>query len=188
MRPTSGQVGFAGVPRCDAPQVPSRLFVTPLTWPGTAPGRAAAVAVGTPACAAAHLRVHGGRQGGGFVGEALGTVVLSNTGPSTCVLSGIPAVALLAGGRLLGVTDVPPQNLATSAVALAPGAAGALTLDWSNFCGAAPGPLDVAVTPAGQQVAVIGPFDGPPNYDFVPACRDAARPSTLTVTDAYARA
>ena len=61
-------------------------------------------------------------------GEAHGTVVLTSAGTSSCVLSGVPALALLAGGHPLAVTDVAPQNPQIAPVVLAPGGAGTLTL------------------------------------------------------------
>jgi len=189
VHPISLVGGFHGVARCDEPRRASRLSVGPISWPTTPTGQATAIPVGTPACASSQLRARGGRQGGGFVGEALGQVVLTNAGPGTCVLSGTPSVALLTAGRQpLPATALPADLQVNRPRLLRPGASGGLDLYWSNWCGAAPGPLDVAVTPAGDATPVTGPFDGPPGYDFVPACRDAAQPSTLTVTDAFVSA
>jgi len=189
VHPISLVGGFNGVARCDEARRASRLFVGPISWPATPAAQATTIPVGTPACAPSQLRARGGRQGGGFVGEALGQVVLTNAGPGTCVLSGTPSVALLtAGGQPLSATALPADLQVNQPRLLRPGASGGLDLYWSNWCGAAPGPLDVAVTLAGDATAVTGPFNGPPGYDFVPACRDATQPSTLTVTGAFVSA
>jgi hypothetical protein len=49
---------------------------------------------------------------------------------------------------------------------------------------ALPGPLSVRVTlPAGGEVT--GPFNGPPDYNFVPDCLSPGHASTVEVIDAY---
>jgi hypothetical protein len=55
---------------------------------------------------------------------------------------------------------------------------------WANWCGPAPGPLSVRVTLAAGGV-VTGPFDGPPDYDYVPLCTGPGAPSTISVSRAY---
>ena len=188
VRPVDAVGGFNGVARCDDKQRPSRLLVTPISWPPSWVLHTTAIPVGTTLCGASQLRAQGGRQGGGAVGVAEATVVLTNEGSSPCVLSGIPSVALLAaGGHPLSVSTAAPSHSQSNPVLVAPGASGDLIFYWSNWCGAPPGPLDVAVTPAGSASAVTGPFDGPPNYDYVPTCLDASQASTVMVTDAYVR-
>lgn len=140
---------------------------------------------GNQACSAATLSVHGGRQGGGAVGEAEGTVLLTNTGPAPCALSGDPSVSLLAsGGSPLDVAAAPPANPALPPVLLGSMGSATLIVYWSNWCGSPPGPLSIRITLPGDGGTVTGPFNGPPNYDFVPACLGNG-PSALTVVHAY---
>jgi hypothetical protein len=49
----------------------------------------------------------------------------------------------------------------------------------------APGPLTVRVTLPASGGTVSGPFDGPPDYDFVPQCLDQHQRSTISVIGAY---
>ena len=192
VHPLSSVLAFLGAARCDDRRRPSTVLVSPVernpSLPPTAPpgARAAVIPVGTPMCAVSQLSVHGGRQAGGLVGVALGTAVFTNTGTRACVLSGIPSVTLVtSGGSALAITTVPPVSQASSAVLLKPGTTAGLNIDWANWCGAPPGPLDVEITPAESTTSVSGPFNGPPSYDLVPACRDATQPSTLTVSATF---
>lgn len=151
-----------------------------------APSSTMTIRPGTPACLAGSLTAHGGRQGGGFVGEAEGTVILTKTGSSACTLSGNPTVALIASdGSQLNVQAAPPTNAASPPVLLQSTGSATLIVYWSNWCGSRPGPLQIRITLAGNEGTLTGPFDGPPNYDFVPACRDNTQPSTLSVVHAY---
>jgi Protein of unknown function (DUF4232) len=132
------------------------------------------------------LRISAGREG--EAGGAHGDVEFTNAGARPCVLRGVPQVAItLAGGKPLPVRQMRAPNLSPSPVVLPPGALDAadLVVFWANWCGRPPGPLSVHVTlPAGGGV-VTGPFNGPPDHDYVPHCTSPGRPSTISVIDAY---
>lgn len=141
----------------------------------------------TSKCSASQLSVHGGRQGGGGAGGANGSIVLTNTSDRACILSGMPSVRLLtANGNALAITTRPPEGGASRAVVVTPSASALLIVDWSNWCGALPGPLDVEIALSGKTESVSGPFNGPPAYDYVPACNNATYSSSLSVVIAYA--
>jgi hypothetical protein len=134
-------------------------------------------------CQGSWLSAHGGRQGGGYVGVAEGTVVLTNQTTSECVLTGLPTVILLsAEGQLLDVKENAATNPVTFSVLLEPGLSAYLIVYWTNWCAPLPGPLQVEVVlPQGKGV-VVGDFNIPA---FVPACIRDSQPSTLEVAHAY---
>jgi len=192
VHPLSSVSTFLGAARCDDRRRPSTLLVSPVernpSLPSGAPpgATATAIPVGTPLCAPSQVTVHGGRQGGGFVGVALGTAVLTNTGTGTCVLSGMPSVSLVtSAGTALAIMSVPPVSLASTAVLLKPARAAEFDFDWTNWCGAPPGPLDIKITLAGNTSSISGPFNGPPSYDLVPICRNSSEPSTLMLSATF---
>jgi hypothetical protein len=90
---------------------------------------------------------------------------------------------IVAAGRPLGIEQRPPGDGTTSLVTVEPGAVPHidLTLYWSNWCHADPGPLtaSIALPHAGGTLSV--PFNGPPAYNYVPRCDDAGQPSTIQV-------
>lgn len=137
-------------------------------------------------CTAAMLRIRAGREGEGP--GAHGDIEFTDVARTRCVLCGLPAVAIAtSAGKLLPVTLTRTAGVSEQQVVLAPGRSDAadLVVFWSNWCGRAPGPLTVRVTlPAGSGT-VTGPFDGPPDYDFVPQCLDAHQRSTVSVIGAY---
>jgi hypothetical protein len=67
---------------------------------------------------------------------------------------------------------------------LKPGASGAATLIayWFNWCGSAPGPLQLEIKLAHDGGSLNAPFNEP---DYVPRCTAPGHPSTLQVIDAY---
>ena len=140
---------------------------------------------GTVRCASAVLRIRAGRQGENE--GAHGDIEFTNVGPGPCVLRGLPQVAIVrADGRSLSVRLVQAANLSRSPAVLPPGrpAAADLVVSWANWCGRPPGPLSVRVTLATGGV-ITGPFNGPPDYNFVPDCLQHRQPSTVSVIDAY---
>lgn len=154
--------------------------------PSTIPPTTTTIPPCTPACIGATLSARGGREGGGFLGEAQGAVFLTNIGTTACSLSDNPSVALLqSDGSQLDTEAAPPTNPALPPVLLQPMRSATLIVYWSNWCGSAPGALQIRITLWGNRGALTGPFDGPPNYAFVPACRDSSQPSTLSVVHAY---
>jgi hypothetical protein len=161
----------------------TQLTVIPAAVPASA--RGSTPGAPTAQCAASSLRLQGGRQGGGAVGVAQGAVSLTNTGTTSCTLSGIPTVQLLrANSTALAVRNAAPATPLEKALDLAPGKSATLVVEWTNWCGSPPGPLDIRLKFDGAG-DVTGPFNGPPAYDFVPACAQPGQSSSTTVLDAY---
>jgi len=140
---------------------------------------------GLASCASTALRINAGREG-----ESLGVhgdIEFTNIGSGPCILRGLPTVTIVrADGTSLPVRLVRVPTLQLRPVVLAPGRPDAadLVVFWANWCGHRPGPLRVRVTlPVGG--VATGPFDGPPDYDYVPRCARPGLPSTLSVLDAY---
>jgi hypothetical protein len=138
------------------------------------------------------------RAGTGFVfqpaaaGGGTGTVTLRNAGRSPCRLDGRPAVRFVGAPRAPGQRQqaqpagepgfphvLPP---AATLLALAPGAAATLTVEWRNWCvpGAASGtPL---VPPRAVRVTLPGAGGSlEVGYDAVTSCENPAEPSTIGV-------
>lgn len=141
-----------------------------------------------PACLAVDLRVRGGRMSGG-TGTAHADLFFTNVGPAPCSLTGQPARVefLTAGGTPLALTPTGPQPDPVPPATLAPGVldAAAVAYNWSNWCGKAPGPLRVRVElPEGG--SVTGPFDGPPEADYVPRCDNPSGASGLELLWGFA--
>jgi hypothetical protein len=139
---------------------------------------------GMVACSGATLKIRGGREGENSAGVH-GDIEFTNTGTHPCTLRGVPAVTVVtATGTRLPVRFVHSPAPSVSQVVLRPGKAADLVVFWGNWCGARPGRLAVRVTlPRGGTVS--GSFDGPPDYDAVPDCLSASRPSTIAVIVAY---
>ncbi|MCL5117101.1 MAG: DUF4232 domain-containing protein [Firmicutes bacterium] len=157
--------------------------------PVTRQRQSSADAVVESACTANNLSVQGGREG-----ENMGAhmdVLLRNQGTAACVLEGLPVSARLLprGGKALTTTLIPdPSNLQASSVLLKPHAQNAadLVLYWGNWCGPAPGPLDIQITLSGNRGTVSGPLNGPPDYNYLPQCLQPNQPSTIQILEAYA--
>lgn len=157
---------------------------------GTHLGQPASVvtAAGVPICTAHDLSVHGGREG-----ENMGAhmdVLLRNKGAAACVLRGLPVAARLVprdGSVLATRLTTVSSNLVKQAVLLKPRGqnAGDLLLYWGNWCGPAPGPLQIKLTLPGGRGTVSGSINGPPDYDYVPQCIQPNQPSTLQILAAY---
>jgi hypothetical protein len=157
------------------------------TQPPYGPTTSTPGASGTLPCGGQTLTVNGGRQGGGAVGYAEGTVVLTNVGKMPCTLSGTPSMSLLtAAGTILDVSNITPATAPGTPVRVAPSSSAVLIVYWANWCGPPPGNLQIRLVLDGTTEAIAGPFDGPPSYNFVPACTDSAQPSTLQVVHGYA--
>jgi hypothetical protein len=158
---------------------PSPSAITQTATPGPA-GNAATVAA-MIACAGRDLTVRGGRMGGG-TSTAQGAVYFTNVGWTPCTLSGDPeSIELLrVDGSRLPITAQPPDATPGSPATLPPGTRDAanLAFNWANWCGAAPGPMRVRITLPGGGT-VTGPFDGPPEYDFIPRCDNSSEPSFM---------
>ena len=137
------------------------------------------------ACAAGVLRILAGREG--EEGGAHGDIEVTNAGARPCVLRGMPAVSILrASGKPLPVQQRPADGVTISPVTLPARGHGAvgLVVFWANWCGPRPGPLMLRIAIPGTG-SVTGPFNGPPDYDYVPPCVDPGQPSRISVTSAY---
>ncbi len=150
--------------------------------PSTAPTPATAPTPGAAPCTAHDLRaLGGGRQGGGFQ-TAAALVQVENVGPTECVLAQAPSALSLvgAGGTATALAVTYRVGSARTALSLRPGAVAEADLNWANWCHGDLGPLRVRLTFPGGAGTVESPFDGPPDYDYVPGCTASGRPSTVT--------
>jgi hypothetical protein len=158
----------------------------------TAPGRPvaakplAASRLDARPCTAAMLRIRAGREGDGP--GAHGDIEFTDVARARCVLRGVPKVGIAtSAGKSLPVALTRATQISEQQVVLVPGRADAadLVVFWSNWCGRPPGPLTVRVTLPADGGTVVGAFDGPPDYDFVPPCLEAHQRSTVSVIGAY---
>ena len=152
--------------------------------------RAAAPA---PACRAAALRVVGeGFRFDPALSGGTGAATLRNAGQEPCRLTGRPVVRLVGAPRGPAQQQLPApaqpaafptiQPPATALLALPPGGTAVLGVDWRNWCvpgaGRSAKPL---VPPRAVQVTLPGGGSIDVGYDAVPACDNAADPSTVAV-------
>lgn len=161
---------------------PASGALTPATLtPSATLGSAGSPPASVPPCTAGSLAARGGRQGES--GIAHGDVALTNVGHAPCTLSGPPAalVLLRTDGSQLPVVFEPSVQPTAQLVVLRPGSAQAawLIVYWTNWCGAAPGPLRLRISLGDGLGILVAPFDGPPDYDYVPRCDQPGQPSTL---------
>jgi hypothetical protein len=179
---TSGLIAVLSMTGCGAaPRTTTAPAASPArSAPGDVPG-------GSPrSCTAANLAGRGGREGENI--GAHGDIQVTNTGHSACTLDGVPRLKIVgANGRPLRVRQVRPVTPVTAPVTLSPGKPGAalLTVYWSNWCGRPLGGLRLRVTLPGSGGTLIVPFNGPPDYDFVPGCVNHRQASTISVISAY---
>jgi hypothetical protein len=139
-------------------------------------------------CQAGSLRARGGRQGAGF-GVAHADVEFTNLGSAPCTLSGPPTVTILrSDGSALPVQSKTASNVALAAVVLPPDVSNAawLTLSWTNWCGPAPGSLALQIVLPADAGTLTASFNGPPDYDYLPACQSATEASVVEIQSGYA--
>lgn len=173
----AGCTAESGSPsRTSATRTPTIAAAKTAQLPGTKPPPAP--------CTPGALRVHGGRQG---VEEgAHGDVELVNVSATACVLDGMPQLSMIrANGAALPVRQQAATGTLHARTLTAHDGSAWLALFWSNWCGARPGPLNIALRLPGARGTVQGPFNGPPDYDLVPACGAPGQPSIVQVVDAY---
>jgi photosystem II stability/assembly factor-like uncharacterized protein len=159
---------------------------TPVTLTA-APSPTTAVSL-PPTCLASALQVRGGSIGGG-TGTAHAEILFTNVGSSPCSLSGQPKTVefLTANGIPLALMPTGAQPDPVPPATLAPGVrdAASVAYGWSNWCGKAPGSLRVRVElPEGG--SVTGPFDGPPEGNYVPRCDNPSGGSALELLWGFA--
>jgi hypothetical protein len=131
-------------------------------------------------CTAAQLSASGGRQGGGFR-TAHGDIDLRSVAPPECDLAPPTAITLVnAHGKALDVRYLldSASGSALAASSLGPGDVTDLAVGWSNWCASDPGPLHIRITWSNGGTT-SSPFNGPPDYDYVPGCVNSKQPSTL---------
>ena len=135
------------------------------------------------------LRGRGGRQGENV--GAHGDIEITNAGRLACMLHGDPRVEIVrSDGPALAVRAAPPVDPPSGPLVLRPGRrdAARLTVYWSNWCGPRPGPLRLRVSLPGSCGVLVVPFNGPPDYRYVPGCVTPGWASTIAVVSAYVRA
>jgi Protein of unknown function (DUF4232) len=143
-----------------------------------------AAALSARSCVPSQLHVRAGREG---VNEtAHGDIELTNAGAAACTLRGLPRIALIRRGRRLAVRPTRAPDLQLVPALLAPGQTADLAMSWTNWCGSRTPQLSVQVTFSGGGT-ITAPFNGPPDWDYVPQCVDARYPSTISVVQAYLR-
>jgi hypothetical protein len=130
-------------------------------------------------CVAQSLRVQGGRLGGGAPGVAHGDVRVTNIAASPCVIDAPTSVALLTANRTPLAVKFKHATTSLRPLTISPGEAAWLRLSWTNWCRDNPGPLTIAIGGAAQGGPISGPFNGPPDYDFVPGCVTSKARSTV---------
>ncbi len=132
-------------------------------------------------CQGPDLTVRGGRQGEN--GGAHGDILITNTSRGACTLDGPPTVEILkATGDPLVIWPL-SNTLPPGVLLLNPGQSATAAIYWSNWCKANPGALDIAIRLATR--TITGPFDGPPDYNYIPDCTNLTGSSTLQVTQSY---
>lgn len=151
----------------------------------TAPVPSRTAPAPAPTCRAASLRIHGGREGEET--GAHGAVQITNVAPTRCELIGRPRVSLRrADNTVLMVRQQSTPRPAVHTITLAAdGGRAWLALFWINWCHGATGPLDIALTLPRGAGTVVGPFDGPPAYNYVPQCLAPHRPSMMQIVAGY---
>ena len=164
-----------------SPGLTSTAHATTTTTTSAPPGPPTPPTPGAAPCTANELRALGGGREGGGLQTAAGTVEIENIGSAPCVLDGSPSAISPVGtsgtAPALAITYQPAT--ARTALTLHPGDVADADLNWANWCHRDPGPLRVRLTLPGGAGTVESPFDGPPNYDYVPGCIAPGRPSTV---------
>jgi Protein of unknown function (DUF4232) len=161
-------------------------------WIPRQPSQLAERSPASTPCRAADLAVQGrvdftanGRGGG------IAVVALRNKGAQECRLEGRPSVKLVKSGgprQVNAPIDRPPVIFPDTAyplsslLAIRPGEVAGLTITWTNWCDPQiPGKKRVA--PSAVRITLpngTGHVDA--DYNAVPACLDAGRPSTIEVS------
>jgi Protein of unknown function (DUF4232) len=140
-------------------------------------------------CDAKSLVARAGRESDGTSFAAAGDVELKNVGRDPCRLRGVPHVAIArSDGENLGLEfAVFNDRPVLRSVVLPVGKPSAATMHlvWVNWCGGRLGPLKIRIRLPHSRGTVVASFDGPPDYNLVPSCESASRPSKLELLEAY---
>jgi hypothetical protein len=143
-------------------------------------------AIAPKLCKASALAARGGREGENT--GAHGDIEITNKGSAPCTIRGVPALAIIrADGSRLAVRQVAAASRSVAPVVLRPHGrcVALLAIYWSNWCARSPGVLRLRLALPSSSGALLAPFDGPPDYNLVPACLSRSRESTIAVLDAY---
>jgi hypothetical protein len=126
------------------------------------------------------LQAQGGRQGENET--ANGVIQIKNTSTASCSISQPSGVALITSSGATLPVDLASSSASPQVMAvLKAGQTAMLIVNWSNWCGTAPGPLTIELTWTSSSETVSGPFNGPPAYDFIPPCINPGSLSHLEV-------
>lgn len=132
-------------------------------------------------CVRESLTVRGGRQGGGATGVAHGDVEIRNLGAAPCTLIAPHSILFLTANRQPLAIRFTSATSTLPAVTIPPGEAASLGLSWTNWCHDRPGPLTISIVGASLGGTISGTFNGPPDFDFVPACITRTMPSAVQI-------
>ena len=172
---------LGGGTRVDRGRVGCSMFVELGLRTSSKAGVRSTAAASTSTCVTQSLRVQGGRQGGGGSGVAHGDVEIRNVGATTCTLIAPHSVVFLTANRQSLAVRFTSATSTVPGVTIPPGQVALLGLSWTNWCKDRPGPLTIAIIGASHGGTMSGPFNGPPDYDFVPACLARNTPSTVQI-------
>ena len=176
----------------DHPAEPSRLPT--VAWKGEVPLELRSTPVApAPRCRASQLRA----RGAGVVFRATdtggtGEATLENRGPGACSLSGRPSVRFVGGSPGVRQRQValPPRQLsfpalappASALLALRPGRAARVVIDWRNWCVPVRERADARpAPPRALRLTLPGGEDLDLSYNAVVRCDSPREPSTIGV-------
>jgi hypothetical protein len=151
-------------------------------------GSTTSVPPDVPLCAATDLAARGGRRQNPDGGAgAIGDVIFADPGATACELKGIPVLRLVrTSGTALAVQNATPLSSGLAPVVVQAHGKGTaeMVFTWDNWCGAAPGALELQIILAGGRGTVAAPLNGQLG-DYVPGCSKRGAPSVLRVQYAY---
>jgi hypothetical protein len=152
-----------GSPSKSTTTTTSRSTTTvPATTSTTAPSTPTSAAGGTIACSSAGLSVSIGSSQGA-AGTFYYTLILTNTGSSSCTMQGYPGVSLVGtSGNQLGSPATRTVS-STPLVTIAPGSTTTATISLSdalNVCSDPSTPNGFRVYPPNQTAALYAPYAG----------------------------
>ena len=173
------------------PELSRRIRVTAcvvlagLSFGSTVTGSFTAAGASTiPACRSNQLNAVGGRQGESTT--AVGNLVIVNVTAKSCSLKGEPSLLLLEpSGLALPQIIYGPLKEPMIPVVLPPKGETELITNWANWCHSPPGALKIRLTLPGSAGSLIAPFDGPPDYNYVPGCINKSSASVFTIAGGY---
>ncbi|HEY3008533.1 MAG TPA: DUF4232 domain-containing protein [Micromonosporaceae bacterium] len=177
---------------CSSPHHDSTGGVRLIPWDGTVPAQLRpATDAPAPPCQASRLKVVGsGFQFTPAISGGTGTVTLRNAGPAACRLTGRPDVRIIGGipAPRQEQTPLPAQPPAfptvvppdSTLLAMLPGAAATLDVDWRNWC--VPRSSKTPVPPHAIRLTLPGGAGSVDvGYNAVPPCEAPSAATTVGV-------